>query len=287
MMRVFHPRLMPHLIRKSSSCCPSQQVPLKPPITSFHKRVLPESLIALSSPSGRKIFKEALDSGGLECFFPLSEQFVTQSEPSFCSLSSLAMVLNALNHDPKRTWKGVWRWVSEETLQCETRDRCGHSLDRVKAEGMSFCEFESLAECHKVTMLSIRAQQNEDELEKFRAFVKYSCSAVTSDFFLICNFSRKYLQQTGDGHFSPIGGYHEKSDMVLILDVARFKYPPYWVPLRSLWESMAVLDAKTEKPRGYFIVSTKVEVDRENYFDALVQGAAKICLDDSTVIKNV
>lgn len=41
---------------------------------------------------------------------------------------------------------------------------------------------------------------------------------------------------TGDGHFSPIGGYSAQEDMVLILDTARFKYPPHWVPLRMLYE---------------------------------------------------
>jgi hypothetical protein len=30
----------------------------------------------------------------------------------------------------------------------------------------------------------------------------------------------------GDGHFSPVGGYHAGKDLVLILDTARFKYPP-------------------------------------------------------------
>jgi hypothetical protein len=69
---------------------------------TFHKRPLPASLIALSSAQGKLIFKQALNLGGLEGYFPLSEQFITQSEPSFCSISSLAMVLNALNHDPKK-----------------------------------------------------------------------------------------------------------------------------------------------------------------------------------------
>lgn len=32
------------------------------------------------------------------------------------------------------------------------------------------------------------------------------------------------------------GGYHAETDQVLILDVARFKYPPHWVPLKTLWE---------------------------------------------------
>ena len=49
----------------------------------------------------------------------------------------------------------------------------------------------------------------------------------------------------GDGHFSPIGGYHPDSDLVLILDTARFKYPPHWVKLATLCESMKALDPQT------------------------------------------
>jgi hypothetical protein len=76
-------------------------------------------------------------------------------EPSFCALSSLAMVLNALNFDPKKTWKGVWRWVSEETLQCESREICGHSLEKVKQHGMTFTDFSALAKCHRVSISRI------------------------------------------------------------------------------------------------------------------------------------
>lgn len=57
--------------------------------------------------------------------------------------------------------------------------------------------------------------------------------------------------QTGTGHFSPIGGYHAERDMALILDVARFKYPPHWVPLRLLWEAMDTVDESNGQHRGY------------------------------------
>jgi hypothetical protein len=40
---------------------------------------------------------------------------------------------------------------------------------------------------------------------------------------LLAGYSRKALGQTGDGHFSPIGGYHRGRDLVLLMDVARFK----------------------------------------------------------------
>jgi hypothetical protein len=35
------------------------------------------------------------------------------------------------------------------------------------------------------------------------------------------------------------------------MDVARFKYPPHWVSLRSLWRAMRPPDPETQRPRGY------------------------------------
>jgi hypothetical protein len=54
----------------------------------------------------------------------------TQDEPAFCGLASLAMVLNALSIDPRRTWKGSWRWFHEKLLDCCL------PLDKVAAEGI-------------------------------------------------------------------------------------------------------------------------------------------------------
>jgi len=224
---------------------------------SFHKRVLPSNLISLSSSEGKKIFREALQRGGMESFFPLSEQFITQSEPSYCSLSSLAMVLNALSFDPKRIWKGAWRWVSEEMLECESAEICGHSIGRIKQNGMNFDEFAALSNCHGVTIKSYRA--SIIDLEQYSAFrdkVIEISRNQDADKFIVVNFSRKNLGQTGSGHFSPLGGFHDGLELALVLDVARFKYPPYWVPLSKLWESMSELDAHSKESRGYFIISS-------------------------------
>jgi hypothetical protein len=59
----------------------------------------------------------------------------------------------------------------------------------------------------------------------------------------------------GDGHFSPVAGYHKDRDLLLVLDVARFKYPPYWVHTKDLWDAMAITDGTTGKSRGYFTIS--------------------------------
>ena len=51
------------------------------------------------------------------------------------------------------------------------------------------------------------------------------------------NFSRPILGQTGSGHFSPIAAWHPASDMALVLDTARFKYPAFWAPIGKVLEA--------------------------------------------------
>ena len=54
----------------------------------------------------QQLFTEALEGGTMNSFFKLISYYQTQSEPAYCGLASLAMVLNALAIDPGRTWKG-------------------------------------------------------------------------------------------------------------------------------------------------------------------------------------
>ena len=68
--------------------------------------------------SGKRIFQEALVEGHMETYFVLASQFSTQEEPAFCGLTTLVMVLNALEVDPKKIWKSPWRWYHEQMLDC-------------------------------------------------------------------------------------------------------------------------------------------------------------------------
>lgn len=43
------------------------------------------------------------------------------------------------------------------------------------------------------------------------------------------------MGQTGDGHYSPIGGYNKNRNLSLMLDVARYKYPSYWCDTNKLF----------------------------------------------------
>ena len=46
-------------------------------------------------------------------------------------------------------------------------------------------------------------------------------------------------------------------DLVLVLDVARFKYAPYWVPLERLFDAMSRVDRETQRSRGFVVLSRR------------------------------
>lgn len=219
---------------------------------TFYKRKLPTPpAVAFSSAEGRSMFQEALAAGHMTGFFKLIEQYSTQDEPAFCGLSSLTMVLNALAIDPRRKWKGSWRWFHEKLLDCCL------PLERVAMEGITLTQAACLAQCNGARVTLNR--HGSFSLDQFRAQLKDVCSSGQEH--IIVSYSRRPFLQTGDGHFSPVGGYYEASDMALILDTARFKYPPHWLPVPMLYDAMSLLDAVTGQPRGYLRLAAHMLLD--------------------------
>ncbi|RVX19237.1 Glutathione gamma-glutamylcysteinyltransferase 1 [Vitis vinifera] len=238
-----------------------------PPSTKMIGNVLPWGLampeVLFYVMELQQLFIEAIQSGTMEGFYKLISYFQTQSEPAYCGLATLSMVLNALAIDPGRKWKGPWRWFDETMLDC-----C-EPLEKVKADGISFGKLVCLAHCAGAKVDAFRT--NQSTIEEFRKYVM-ACS-TSDDCHVISSYHRgtfkqilphvlkmligestKLLLQTGTGHFSPIGGYHAGRDMALILDVARFKYPPHWVPLPLLWEAMDNTDETTGHRRGWVFI---------------------------------
>lgn len=259
--------------------------PPQEPSYSVHKRVLPLQLTALNSPKGRQFLMEALSQQTAESYWPLMEQFINQSEPAFCGVTTLQMVLNAMCIDPNIRWRGGWRFYgSEEVLL----GRCCLSTERIRRVGVTLEEFRNLAQCQGVSVQMRRPQisklqleeaktnsgcnaatlplrqvnrrqqlraDNYSSLEQFEADLRNVLTTPNAKALLVVSFSRSHLGQTGDGHFSPLAAYHEDSHQVLVLDVARFKYAPYWVPVQKLYEAMQPKDSATKRPRGWFVLN--------------------------------
>jgi glutathione gamma-glutamylcysteinyltransferase len=225
-----------------NACMPA---PVSPDERSVYMRPLPGGLEALASGTGRALFTEALLAGTMEGYFRLAQQFHTQADPAFCGLGSLVCALNALGIEPMRPWKGIWRWFSEELLDC-----C-KSLEDVRRYGLTLDEVACLARC-SAAGVTVRHARPEDA-DLFRAHL-HEAATRSDGAVLVANYSRRAVGQTGDGHFSPIGGFHAGTDQVLVLDTARFKYPPHWMPVDLLFEAMREIDPATAKPRGWLLL---------------------------------
>jgi glutathione gamma-glutamylcysteinyltransferase len=208
-------------------------------VETLYRRPLPGDAVAFASPDGQRLFAEALAAGGLGGYFALAEQYQTQSDPAFCGLGSLVVALNALAIDPGRLWKGPWRWFSEELLDCCV------SLEQVRSKGIDLDTLACLARCNGADATLVR----DGEAAAFRAAVARASRAPGE--VIVVSYDRATLGQTGAGHFSPIGGYHAASDHVLVLDVARFKYPPHWVPLARMVAAMHTTDPDNGRMRGW------------------------------------
>lgn len=220
---------------------------------SLFRRPLPSTCVPFESEAGRSLLAETIAAGNAGAFFPLVAQLQTQGDPAWCGLGSLVTALNALQIDPQRVWKGPWRHFAEELLIC-----C-KALEQAAAEGLTLDEVACLASCNGA---AARVHRAVGELSTFRADLE---AAVRGPPFLIVNYDRAVLGQTGSGHFSPIGAWHAGQDLVLILDVARFKYPPHWVPVPLLWEAMRSPDPTTGRPRGWLLLdrTDRPDVDPE------------------------
>jgi Phytochelatin synthase len=94
----------------------------------------------------------------------------------------------------------------------------------------------------------------DETLDAFRASARKALAE--RDHFVIINYLRMTLGQQIGGHISPLAAYDEKQDRFLILDVARYKYPPVWVSAADVYAAMNTPDISNGgKTRGYVLVS--------------------------------
>jgi hypothetical protein len=138
---------------------------------------------------------------------------------------------------------------ADELLECKP------PLQKIREKGLNLQELADLGRCNGLRVKSKRVDQ-----VGFQEFQRDLVESVRSnDKYMITNFSRKELGQTGDGHFSPVGALSldESSEdgKVLVLDTARFKYPSYFVGLRELYQAMNSIDNESRLSRGYLLLS--------------------------------
>ena len=137
-----------------------------------------------------------MQSNEMEPFFPLSEQFTTQEEPTYCALGTLTMCMNALNVDPQRRWRDAsgpgWRWWADEMFA--PASSCLPSLESVRRDGVSLRGFTQIASASGAAVKQHQpSPAGHGTEESFRASL--AAAAASPDSFAVVNFCRTALGQ--------------------------------------------------------------------------------------------
>lgn len=154
---------------------------------------------------------------------PLIAAFEPQPHRSFCGPASLATVLRADGHAATSEW-ALFDSAAEGV--------------RTFYRGMSLAELASLARANGLHSELVRG--DELTLDSFRERLKQNL-AHSGDYVII-NYDRRVLQQTGAGHMSAVGSYDPRRDAFLVLDQAAYRYPWTWVPTQQLYDAIRTLD---------------------------------------------
>jgi hypothetical protein len=225
---------------------------------------LPQNLTAFSSVEGERFF---LESGNLAGYFRLAENFVTQRTQAYCGVASTVMVLNAAGVPAPSTpeYEPYHRFTQQNVLD-ERTDRV-LAREVLARQGMTLDQLGALLALHP---LAVEVHHAADGgLDAFRAAARAYLAA--NDHFVLVNYLRKAIGQNLGGHISPLAAYDAKADRFLVLDVARYKYPPVWVTASDLFAAMNTPDTdNNNKTRGYVLIR-KLEAGKK---EADESGAA-------------
>ena len=209
---------------------------------------LPPQLVPFDSDEGQRLLVE---STARRAYFPLAAQFLTQKTQAFCGVASAVMVLNALPLQAPvvEEWAPFRAFTQDNVFDAATR--AALTPEFVGSGGLTLEQLTFLLSAHHVDARGVLA--SESSLEKFRA--EASAALAQPNQHVVIDFFRGELGQDVGAHWSPLGAYHAGSDRFLVLDVARFRYPPYWARADDLFRAMNTRDLDAGKSRGYLVAS--------------------------------
>lgn len=206
------------------------------------------TFLALTSPAGR----ERLQRSQFKVdHLDISTHFATQITQSLCSVATAVTILNALHLDrPVDPIYEPYDYFTQKNYFNEPVVKI-RDWDLTLKEGMTLQMAASAMRTHGAVVTAVHA--SDTTVDGMReAFLK---NLATKGDFVGINYQRELIGQPKGGHFSPVTAYDEKTDSFLIMDVARYKFPPVWVRAKDLYDAMDTLDSEVPKTRGYLLVS--------------------------------
>jgi hypothetical protein len=213
-------------------------------------------------------------------FYQMAEHFQPQINPLYCAIASSVIVLNTLYEGqkinnqrglevikPKAFGGGIIPFNSYSQLTFlnkitdKVKDQKIITLQNITQEnenntknfdaGLSLKQLDDILKTYQLkTEIHYAKAYDQRSLESFREMLKNILSENKK--FLVANFDGKVLGLQTKGHISPIVAFDEKTDSVLILDVAGHKNGWYFARVSDLLGAMNTKDG--EYYRGYLII---------------------------------
>jgi hypothetical protein len=154
-----------------------------------------------------------------------------QSNGSLCGPASLANVFRSIGE--------------EETTESEILEGTGLCWTGFCIMGLTLDELATVARRHTERRISLLRDITADE---FREHMKRSNDPSRR---YVINFTREKIFGFGAGHHSPIAGYLEAQDLVLVLDVNE-DYKPWLIERERLFAAMDTFDG--DNKRGLLLI---------------------------------
>ena len=205
-------------------------------------------LLYLTTPEGEA---RLWDATHRDHYISLASYMESEEVVTFCGPATVTIVANAIGLErPEATrWAPYRLWTQDELF--EAAGQKPKVFGEVMSVGLTLAELGQFID--NVGLTSEVHFASDLTVESFREIVTATLSDPAKR--LVVNFDREVLGQEGTGHISPIGAYDAATDSVLILDVARYKYPPVWLSLEGMLAAMMPADSSSGKSRGTVVIS--------------------------------
>ncbi|HSA79797.1 MAG TPA: phytochelatin synthase family protein [Geminicoccaceae bacterium] len=175
-------------------------------------------------------------------YWKLSAFYVPQLTTSACSVASVAMAVNFARGLPAAAEAPL---VTQTALLEEVGDEAWAEKGAEGGDGVTFAEFVTVVEAslrsYGVEGYAIEVIRPDDDSPSSLAEVRQALAAneTSEQDLILVYFNQGVLTGDWDGpHISPIGAYDQGARQVLIMDVDREWYVPYWSPDEKLLDAL-------------------------------------------------
>ncbi len=204
--------------------------------------------------------RDYLRRAGAPDFWAMMPYYTAQQTGSACSVASVAMMINALRGLPPLSSN---RLVTQARVLNEVDDDGWKAGTAENGDGVSFADFAGLVQRSvdafglDATVEVFRPKDTSPEtLDELRRILDEN-ERDDSDIILLAYDQGTLTGDATVGHIAPLGAYDAETHRVLVMDVDRLWYVPYWSSDEKLLEAMVKPDRSDPTGSGLIHVRLK------------------------------